>query len=34
MLKGVTRVDDPVESIDLCQEEEVVAAAAGMIPVL
>ncbi len=34
MLKGVTRVDDPVEFIDLCQEEEVVAAAAGMISVL
>jgi len=34
MLQGVTRVDDPVVSIDLCKEEEVVAAAAGMIPVL
>jgi len=34
MLQGVTRVDDPVESIDLCQDEEVAAAAAGMIPVL
>jgi hypothetical protein len=34
MLQGVTRVDDPVESIDLCQDEEAAAAAAGMIPVL
>jgi hypothetical protein len=42
MLQGVTRVDDPVASIDLCQEAEsrqqqlqhVEAAVAGMIPVL
>ena len=34
--QGVTRVDDPVASIDLCQELEAEdqAAAAGMIPVL
>jgi hypothetical protein len=31
---GVTRVDDPVASIDLCQEADVAAAVAGMIPVL
>ena len=31
MLQGVTRVDDPVASIDLCQEAEVAAAAAGMM---
>ena len=34
MLQGVTRVDDPVASIDLCQEADVAAAVAGMIPVL
>ena len=34
MLQGVTRVDDPVASFDLCQEADVAAAVAGMIPVL
>ena len=28
--QGVTRVDDPVASIDLCQEADAAAAVAGM----
>ena len=31
--QGVTRVDDPVASIDLCQEADAAAAVAGMFPV-
>jgi hypothetical protein len=34
MFQGVTRVDDPVASFDLCQEADVADAVAGMIPVL
>ena len=32
--RAVLAQDDPVASIDLCQEADVAAAVAGMIPVL
>ena len=31
ILQGVTRVDDPIASIDLCLEAVVVAVTAGMV---